>query len=115
MHLAAWMQRLANTHGEGRVRLVAALDKLRRDAASVFTPLHDEETLVGDGVLAAPMSRLEADWRRAIAPLLHDADITWAPDPAGPDGRTGHERSESFTWLWNELTSVARLEAGAAW
>jgi ring-1,2-phenylacetyl-CoA epoxidase subunit PaaC len=115
MHLAAWMRRLAAADGDARARLVRALEELRGDAASVFTPLAGEDRLVRDGVLSAPMRDLEGQWLRAIAPLLHETGIAWTLDPADPHGRTGHERSESFKWLWNELTSVARLKVGAAW
>src|SRR4029078_553032 len=46
MHATAWFERLADRDGEPRNRLLAALDELAPDAATVFTPLDDEASLV---------------------------------------------------------------------
>ena len=42
MHAGAWLDRLARSDGEPRDRLLAALDELAPDAATVFTPLDGE-------------------------------------------------------------------------
>ena len=52
MHVAAWFERLARTPGEPRDRLTAALEKLRGDAATVFTPLDGEAVLLEARVVA---------------------------------------------------------------
>jgi hypothetical protein len=39
-----------------------------------------------------------------------------SPDVApAADGRDHANPDESFVWLWNEFTSVARLEEGVEW
>ena len=69
------------------------------------------------GVLAAPMAELADRWRSEANARLGALE----PAPPSPDGRPpadGRDRAqpdESFVWLWNEFTSVARLEEGAQW
>ena len=53
MHAGAWLDRLARSQGEPRERLLAALDELAPDAATVFTPLDGEAALVDAGILDA--------------------------------------------------------------
>ncbi|MFL5727411.1 MAG: 1,2-phenylacetyl-CoA epoxidase subunit PaaC, partial [Chloroflexota bacterium] len=66
MHAAAWFDRLASREGEPRNRLLAALEELAPDAASVFTPLAGEALLVDAGAINAPMTELDARWRASV-------------------------------------------------
>ena len=114
MHATAWFERLAERAGEPRDRLVAALDELASDAATVFTPLVGEPVLVEGGVLAAPMTDLEARWRASITPVFVGLELPMPPPAADPaNGRSNH--GEPFRWLWSEFTSVRRLDPVAAW
>ena len=70
MHATAWFERLADRDGEPRNRLLAALQELGQDAATVFTPLDGEELLVEAGALTDPMPSLEARWRAQITPTF---------------------------------------------
>ncbi len=119
MHLDAWLARLAEGGDEPRARLVAALERLWPDAPTVFTPLSDdaERALLSAGILRQPLAALADHWlggvRRRFGALglaVPPQDELGAP-PA--DGRSGH--GEDFRWLWNEFTSVYRLEPGASW
>ena len=85
MHIDGWLARLARADGEPRDRLIAALTTLGPDAGTVFTPLPGEAALVGEGILAAPMSELETRWRAAIEPV---AARPWTARPAR-DRRSG--------------------------
>jgi ring-1,2-phenylacetyl-CoA epoxidase subunit PaaC len=113
MHATTWFERLADRDGEPRNRLLAALDELGADAATVFTPLHGEVALVEEGILAEPMAAIEARWRANITPtfVAHGLPMPPAADPRG--GRTLH--GEPFRWLWNEFTMVRRDDPVAAW
>ena len=114
MHAEAWLARLAPRDGEPRERLQAALETLAPDAATVFTPLPDEPELVRAGILAAPMSELDARWRASIAPLLTASGLPMPPPARDPmRGRLDH--GEPFRWLWGEFTSVRRGDPGATW
>ena len=114
MHATAWLERLAEREGERRERLLAALEALGPDAATVFTPLPGELTLVEAGVLAEPMAALEARWRATITPAFVRLGPPMPPEAAHPGrGRTDHR--EPFRWLWGEFTSVRRSDPVATW
>ena len=114
MHAEAWLARLARGGGEARARLLVAMRTLQSDAATVFTPLPDEEALVEAGILAARMPELERRWRTAIGPALADLDLPMPP-PATQPARGRLDHGAPFRWLWSEFTSVRRTEPGVAW
>jgi ring-1,2-phenylacetyl-CoA epoxidase subunit PaaC len=113
MHVSAWFERLARTPGEPRDRLEAALDRLRGDAATVFTPFDGEALLLEARVVAAPMAELAGRWVDSIGPTFagHGLELPSIPVLAG--GRVGH--SDAFRSLHAELTSVRRLDPAATW
>jgi len=114
MHVDAWLDRLANGGSETHTRLAVALVQLGPDAGTVFTPLPDEEGLVGDGVLAAPMAELETRWRSAIQPRLRALGLPAVPATRDPDrGRTDH--GAAFEWLRSQFTMVRHGDRGATW
>ena len=116
MHLDAWLERLGTHHGKPRGKVLSALKFLGPLAPTVFAPLPAEELLVAAGVLSAPMSALAARWRSEANARLCALNLRPIPDGLPPaDGRDRPEPDESFVWLWNEFTSVARLEEGAEW
>jgi ring-1,2-phenylacetyl-CoA epoxidase subunit PaaC len=114
MHATAWLERLAERDGEPRERLLAALDELATDAATVFTTLGGEARLVEAGVLAEPMSALEARWRATITPDFVRLGLPMPPATESPAGGRS-EHGEPFTWLWNQFTSVRRSDPVATW
>lgn len=116
MHLDAWLERLGTHHGRPRGQVLTALKQLAPVALTVFAPLAGEQVLVDAGVLSAPMSQLADRWRSDATARL--CALNLRPIPAGAphaDGRDRPEPDQSFLWLWNEFTSVARLEEGAQW
>ncbi len=113
MHATAWLERLAERDGEPRERLLAALDELAPDAATVFTPLDGEASLVEAVVLAEPMAALEARWRATITPVFVRVRLPMPPAADLTRGRTDH--GEPFQWLWGEFTSVRRSDPVATW
>ncbi len=116
MHMDAWLRRLAGHDGEPRQRLEAALANLAPDALTVFTPLPGEDRLIDAALLSAPMADLADRWRSDADRVLKELGLPALPDGRPPaDGRDHATPSDSFRWLWGELTSVARLEEGAEW
>lgn len=114
MHVEAWLDRLARAGGEPRRRLEAAWAALAPDAATVFTPLPDEASLIAEGILSASMAALEAAWRGSIEPRLAALELSMPPaatDPAA--GRTTH--GAAFAWLHGEFTAVRWSDPGATW
>lgn len=114
MHAGAWLDRLARSGGEGRDRLLAAWAELAPDAATVFTPLPGEATLLEDGIIDASSADQEARWRATIAPTLAALDMPMPP-PARDPGRGRLDHGEPFRWLWSEFTSVRQSDVGASW
>jgi ring-1,2-phenylacetyl-CoA epoxidase subunit PaaC len=116
MHLDVWLQRLGTTHGKPRGKVLSALKELMPHATSVFTPLRGEQTLIKSGVLEAPMSELAARWRSDVNARLCALNLRAIPDgPPQADGRDRLPQAEGFMDLWDQFTSVARLEEGATW
>ena len=114
MHIGSWLERLASSDGEGRDRLVTALETLGPHAGTVFTPLESEGALIEGGVLARPMADLEKDWRTRVTDTFEPLGLPLAPATTDPWlGRTEH--SEAFRWLWGEFTSVRRSDRAATW
>jgi ring-1,2-phenylacetyl-CoA epoxidase subunit PaaC len=113
MHATTWIERLARREGEPRTRLLAALDELAPDAATVFTTLDGEVLLVDAGILVEPMAALEARWRATITPVLVGLDLPLPPVADLGGGRSTH--GEPFRWLWGEFTSVRRSDPEAVW
>jgi ring-1,2-phenylacetyl-CoA epoxidase subunit PaaC len=116
MHLDVWLERLATTRGKPRGKVLSALKDLLPQALSVFTPLPAERQLVDAGVLSAPMHELAARWRSEANARL--CALNLRPIPEGEPSADGRERPEgaaAFKELWEQFTSVARLEEGATW
>jgi ring-1,2-phenylacetyl-CoA epoxidase subunit PaaC len=113
MHATTWFERLADREGEPRDRLLAALDELGFDAATVFTPLEGEALLVEAGAIAEPMAAIDSRWRAQITPTFVAHGLPMPPRNELGDGRTRH--GEPFRWLWNEFTTVRREDPVATW
>jgi ring-1,2-phenylacetyl-CoA epoxidase subunit PaaC len=125
LHADMWMNRLATRTDDSRSRLITALESLWPDALAIFEPLPGEEALINDGILPATMADMQAEWLAQIAPYFHNLDL---PFPATEDtqgryttdiqpthgGRSGQHIPE-FTELWEEMTSVYRLDPEAVW
>lgn len=114
MHVGAWLDRLARATGEPRTRLLAALDALAPDAATVFTPAPGDASLVEAGILATPVADLDGTWRAAIGPTFAALDLPMPP-PARDLERGRTEHGPDFRWLHGEMTMVRHADPGATW
>jgi ring-1,2-phenylacetyl-CoA epoxidase subunit PaaC len=126
MHGDMWLNRLATLSDESRRRLETALGELWPDALGIFEELPGEAQLLQEGILPSSMASLQADWLEQIAPYFYNLDL---PFPAEKDERTGlyvssvqptyggrqGKHTDEFTTLWEEMTSVYRLEPEAVW
>jgi ring-1,2-phenylacetyl-CoA epoxidase subunit PaaC len=113
-HAEGWLRRLADARPEGRTRLLAALQVLAPDAATVFTPLAGEAELVAAGILDRPSAASADDWRLGLAPLFDELRLPVPGPAADPStGRTVH--GDGFRWLWGEFTAVRNLDPVATW
>ena len=115
MHLDTWLRRLA-AHDGPRDRVTGALDTLSVDAMTVFTPIAAEGLLVQSGVLGASMAELATRWPSEVNAVLRPLGLPAIAESGPPaDGRDHSQPTESFTLLWEQFTSVARLEEGVEW
>jgi 1,2-phenylacetyl-CoA epoxidase catalytic subunit len=114
MHVAAWIERLADAGGEPRRRLVAALAAMGPDSGTVLAPLPGETALVRHGIVGEPFADIEARWRVGVGETFRRLGLPEPPPTADPDhARSGH--SAAFRALHAEFTMVRRSEAGATW
>lgn len=126
MHGDMWLNRLATRSPISREHLDAALTALWPDALGIWEPLQGEEQLVAEGILPASFEALRSEWLEQIAPYFYNLDLAF---PAKKDehsglfvptvepvygGRQGKHTSD-FTALWEEMTSVYRLDPTAVW
>ena len=114
MHVGAWLERLATHDGEPRRRLLAALDTLAPDAATVLAPLPDEPSLVIAGIVAAPAAELDARWRASIG-MTFDRLRLPMPPPLSATAAARSDHSDAFRALHAEFTAVRRLDPEATW
>jgi ring-1,2-phenylacetyl-CoA epoxidase subunit PaaC len=114
LHVGAWLERLASARGEPRERLIEALERLARDAASVLSPLPDELSLVLAGISNADSAELDTRWRAMIGPTFERLDLPMPPADADP-ARSRTQHSDAFRWLHGEFTAVRRLDPQATW
>ncbi len=126
MHGDTWLHRLATQSDTSREHLVAALAALWPDALGVWEPLEGEEQLVAEGILPASFEALRSEWLEQVAPHFYNLDLEF---PAKKDERSGlyvstveavyggrrGTHTEDFTALWEEMTSVYRLDPEAEW
>jgi ring-1,2-phenylacetyl-CoA epoxidase subunit PaaC len=116
-HGQAWLERLAAGGDEPRRRLIAALDLVGPDAASVLAPLPDESILLATGLLPVAGAALITRWLARIEPALGRLGLhlpvqaAAALDPAS--ARSDH--GPAFTWLWSEFSAVRSLDPVATW
>lgn len=123
-HGLTWVRRLAEGAPEGRARLEQTLAHSWPQALGLFEPVAGEELLVAAGVLPRPSSELRACWLDRLAALLAPlrlplpavrVDGSWrGSDQPDYGGRRG-EHGDDWQRLWQEITSVYRLDPAAVW
>lgn len=114
MHVETWLERLAADRGDGRRRLLDALETLARDAATVFTPLLGEAALVEAGIVRTGLAEQERRWRSAVEPVLRSLGLPVPPPASDPQqGRLDH--GAAFGWLHGQMTLVRWADPGATW
>jgi ring-1,2-phenylacetyl-CoA epoxidase subunit PaaC len=114
MHVSAWLERLASAGGEPRERLLAALDRLAPDAATVLSPLPNDLSLVMAGIIDSSFDELDTRWRAEVGRAFERLGLSMVLPVADPmTARTNH--SDAFRWLHGEFTTVRREQPGATW
>lgn len=118
LHFDLWLRRLAESGGESRERLAAALEQIWPDAQAVFSPLAGEARLLAERILPDSLEALRARWLERVMPRLEGLRLPIATAElraAVPDREGRRRRTPDFEWLHGEFTMVARSEVGATW
>lgn len=124
-HGRLWFDRLARGDLESRRRFVEALDRLWPEALGFFEPIEGEEALRAQGMITATSDELRDRWLDRLFPAFVNSSI---PMPArrSPEGTWevgvepsfgGRRGEHGIDWLelWDEMTSVYRLDPTATW
>jgi ring-1,2-phenylacetyl-CoA epoxidase subunit PaaC len=124
LHAHTWLARLAGGGAEARAKQRAAFQTLWPDALGVFEPLAGEAALVEAGILPESSAALRDRWLSSLDESLRRLELpfpfeersgAWeALVPPKYGGRRG-EHSESFMRLYEQITSVYRLDPSAQW
>jgi ring-1,2-phenylacetyl-CoA epoxidase subunit PaaC len=117
-HARSLFERMMAGGAEARARLGGALDRLLPLAVDLFEPTDGDADAVAEGVVAAPASELEFEWRSRVEAVVGGAGHrpAWPSSPAGAErrGRRG-VRSPGFGELHAEMTRVYALDPHARW
>lgn len=114
LHTRTWLDRLAENPAT-RMRLVAALRECCSYASGLFEPTDGEAVLLGEGLVGAASQALRSRWEREIAARL--APHAYTLPQIGAEGLGGRHGEHGPEWeqLWDEMTSVYRLDPAATW
>lgn len=114
MHATTWLERLATAEGEARDRLLAALDQIGPDAATVLAPLPSETALLMADIVAESAAAQAVRWRASIGPTFERLRLPMPAELSSDEGtRSGH--SGAFRRLHDEFTAVRRIDPLATW
>jgi ring-1,2-phenylacetyl-CoA epoxidase subunit PaaC len=114
MHVETWLERLADSPGEPRRRLLTALEALAPDAGTVLSPLPGEAALVRHGIIGEPFAAIESRWRAGVGAAFRRLSLPALPPTSAPD-RARNDHSAAFRALHADFTMVRRSEVGAIW
>jgi len=125
LHGQSWFDRLAGSHGEPRARLERALGRAWPDALGLFEPIEGEDLLVGHGIIRAGSAVLRDRWLDRLWPVIErhglalparrDADGYWRPSVQPHEGGRRGMHTPAWQAMWEEMTSVYRLDPAATW
>ncbi len=115
---------LAEDKGESRGRLRRALERAWPDALGLFEPVANEALLVRERLVPATAQDLLQRWLDRLHPLSEryrlpfpaervdgSWNVTVEPRRGGRQGR----HTADWTQLWDDMTSVYRLDPTATW
>jgi ring-1,2-phenylacetyl-CoA epoxidase subunit PaaC len=116
MHGELWMRRLAEGKDEVRARLDAALRMAWPLALGLFEERPGEDLLLEAGYLPATSADVREEWLKRVGGQLTDLGVA-LPDgdePPAAGGRRGRHGYD-FAMLYEEMTSVYRIDPDAEW
>jgi ring-1,2-phenylacetyl-CoA epoxidase subunit PaaC len=124
-HTETWFHRLAAGGSEPRARLERVLDRIWPDALGLFESVEGEEALVAEDVIAASSEQLRDRWLEGLAPAFERHGLAlparrtgaggWEPAVTPRLGGRQGIHTPDWEQMWDEMTSVYRLDPAATW
>lgn len=124
MHAQIWLQRLAEGNTDSQQRQRSAFAALWPDALALFEPPQGEAELLRDGVLPTSFAAVQQRWLDRIEeplrryglpfPFAEHAD-GWQPQVTPHLGGRRGQHGDDFRALYDQFTSVYRLDPAAQW
>jgi len=124
-HGRMWLERLAGGDRVARGRLEAALARAWPHALALFEPTEGDDVLLADRIIPVGSSELRDRWLERLRPSFSAHHLAlpaergrsggWTVTVAASAGGRGGRHTPDWTDLWNEMTSVYRLDPAAIW
>lgn len=112
-HSRAWVERLGLGTPESNERMQAALETLWPGVQQLFSPLPDEDVLVGAGIVP-DLAEVEAAWLEHVTPHLETSGLS-LPTSYEPQATSREAHTDHLSALLQDLQEVARLEPEGTW
>ncbi|MCW2498689.1 MAG: phenylacetate-CoA oxygenase, PaaI subunit [Frankiales bacterium] len=113
-HASAWVVRLGDGTAESHARVQAGLDGVWPYAAELFETDPLVESLVQQGITAAPAVLLPV-WQQTVERVLAEATLTVPESSWRPTGGRSGRHTEAFGYLLAEMQHLHRAHPGASW
>jgi ring-1,2-phenylacetyl-CoA epoxidase subunit PaaC len=124
-HGQLWIDRLATAGGDARERLVRVLARAWPGALGLCESVEGDDALAAAGGLGATSAQLRNRWLDAIHPTFARYDLPFPARRTSTGGWElilepsvgGRRRRHTAHWrqMWDEMTSVYRLDPQATW
>jgi ring-1,2-phenylacetyl-CoA epoxidase subunit PaaC len=111
-HTSAWVRRLGLGTTESQRRMQDALNELWPYTWEHFSPIENEDALIGAGIVPDP-TMLQSAWTAKTTQFLQESSLTIPGESSQALHRTEH--TPHLKVLVSEMQSVARSESGARW
>lgn len=123
-HGESWLRTLAGADGEGRTRLLAALDRIWPAALGLFEEAPSEPLLQAQGMLPRRTSELRDPWLDRVSSLCESLNLpvpaarnsgAWQPRVEPLFGGRNGQHGPGWDELYEDMTMVRRLEPDGVW
>ena len=115
MHWKVWFHQLSMTQGEGRERMLSAIDRVWREYAGLLAYGPHSQELSKHGLVEDELT-FKKKWEAHLKPIFESIELPWpgVPGMESGDGRAG-EHTNDLAQAIDTLSEVYRSYPQAAW